>query len=47
MPGVKALRTLLDRRTFRLSDSDLEIFFRPVALAAGFPLPSRNTASWG
>jgi hypothetical protein len=39
MPGVKALRTMLDRHTFRLSDSDLEIFFRPLALAAGFPLP--------
>jgi hypothetical protein len=39
MPGVKALRTLLDRHTFRLSDPDLEILFRPLALAAGFPLP--------
>jgi hypothetical protein len=38
-PGVKKLATLLDRHTFRLSDSDLEIFFRPLALAAGFPLP--------
>jgi very-short-patch-repair endonuclease len=39
MPGVKALRTMLDRHTFRLSDSDLEILFRPLALAGGFPLP--------
>jgi very-short-patch-repair endonuclease len=39
MPGVKTLRTMLDRHTFRLSDSDLEIMFRPLALAAGFPLP--------
>jgi hypothetical protein len=39
MPGVKTLRTLLDRHTFRLSDSDLEVFFRPLALAAGFALP--------
>jgi very-short-patch-repair endonuclease len=39
MPGVKALRTMLDRHTFRLSDSDLEILFRPIALAAGFALP--------
>jgi hypothetical protein len=39
MPGVKSLRTMLDRHTFRLSDSDLEIFFRPLALAAGFALP--------
>ncbi|HEX3737048.1 MAG TPA: DUF559 domain-containing protein [Solirubrobacterales bacterium] len=39
MPGVKKLATLLDRHTFRLSDSDLEIFFRPLALAADLPLP--------
>jgi hypothetical protein len=29
MPGVKTLRTMLDRHTFRLSDSDLEVLFRP------------------
>jgi very-short-patch-repair endonuclease len=39
MPGAKTLRRMLDRHTFRLSDSDLEIYFRPLALAAGFPLP--------
>jgi very-short-patch-repair endonuclease len=39
MPGVKRLRTMLDRHTFRLSDSDLEVFFRPLAMAAGFALP--------
>jgi very-short-patch-repair endonuclease len=39
MPGVKTLRTMLDRHTFRLSDSDLEILFRPLARAAAFPLP--------
>jgi very-short-patch-repair endonuclease len=39
MPGVKTLRTMLDRHTFRLSDSDLEILFRPLALAAGLPFP--------
>jgi hypothetical protein len=38
-PGVRALRALLDRHTFRLSDSDLEIFFRPIAAAAGMPQP--------
>jgi very-short-patch-repair endonuclease len=38
-PGAKTLRTMLDRHTFRLSDSDLEIYFRPLALAAGFPMP--------
>lgn len=39
MPGARTLRTMLDRHTFRLSDSDLEIYFRPLALAAGFSLP--------
>ena len=39
MPGAKALRTMLDRHTFRLSDSDLEIFFRPLAEAAELPSP--------
>ncbi|MBS1679931.1 MAG: type IV toxin-antitoxin system AbiEi family antitoxin domain-containing protein [Actinobacteria bacterium] len=38
-PGVKTLRTMLDRHTFRLSDSDLEVLFRPLSRAAGFPLP--------
>ncbi|MET0306464.1 MAG: DUF559 domain-containing protein, partial [Solirubrobacterales bacterium] len=38
-PGVPALRTLLDRLTFRLSDSDLEILFRPISKAAGLPPP--------
>jgi very-short-patch-repair endonuclease len=39
VPGVKTLRTMLDRHTFRLSDSDLEILFRPLARAAAFPSP--------
>lgn len=38
-PGVRPLRTLLDRHTFRLSDSNLEILFRPIAIAAGLPHP--------
>jgi very-short-patch-repair endonuclease/predicted transcriptional regulator of viral defense system len=38
-PGVKKLATLLDRHTFRLSDSDLEVPFRPIAMAAGLPVP--------
>jgi very-short-patch-repair endonuclease/predicted transcriptional regulator of viral defense system len=38
-PGVRRLRTLLDRDTFRLSDSELERLFRPIALAAGLPQP--------
>jgi hypothetical protein len=38
-PGAPALRSLLDRRTFRLSDSALEILFRPIAERAGLPPP--------
>ncbi len=38
-PGVRPLRELLDRLTFHLSDSDLEIFFRPIAASAGLPSP--------
>jgi hypothetical protein len=38
-PGVKTLRALLDKRTFRLSDSDLEVLFRPIAMEAGLPPP--------
>jgi hypothetical protein len=38
-PGVKTLRTMLDRHTFLLSDSELEILFRPIARAAALPSP--------
>jgi hypothetical protein len=38
-PGVRPLRALLDRHTFRLSDSELELLFRPIAAAAGLPPP--------
>jgi hypothetical protein len=38
-PGVKRLRSVIDRHTFRLSDSNLELLFRPVACAAGLPPP--------
>ena len=38
-PGVRPLRALLDRNTFCLSDSNLEILFRPIAAAAGLPPP--------
>ncbi|HEY1854120.1 MAG TPA: DUF559 domain-containing protein [Solirubrobacterales bacterium] len=38
-PGVKRLRALLDPEAFRLSDSELERRFRPLALAAGLPQP--------
>jgi Protein of unknown function (DUF559) len=37
--GVRALRTLLDRLTFRLSDTELEVLFRPIAARAGLPTP--------
>jgi len=38
-PGVGRLRELLDRRTFRLTDSDLERLFLPLVSHAGLPLP--------
>ncbi|MGC1166680.1 MAG: type IV toxin-antitoxin system AbiEi family antitoxin domain-containing protein [Solirubrobacterales bacterium] len=37
--GVKPLRALLDRLTFRLSDTELEVLFRPIAAQAGLPVP--------
>ncbi len=37
--GVKPLRTLLDRLTFRLSDTELEVLFRPIAAKAGLQTP--------
>jgi hypothetical protein len=37
--GVRTLRQMLDREVLRLSDSDLEISFRPIAAAAGLPMP--------
>lgn len=38
-PGVTALRTLIDRATFRYSDSGLERAFRPIIRRAGLPEP--------
>jgi len=38
-PGAPLLCCLLDKRTLCLSDSDLEILFRPIAMEAGLPLP--------
>jgi hypothetical protein len=38
-PGVRALRETLDRRTFVLTDSELERRFLPIARAAGLPPP--------
>jgi very-short-patch-repair endonuclease len=37
--GVARLRRLLDRRTFRLTRSELEQLFLPLAEQAGLPLP--------
>lgn len=39
VPGVRLLRSILDKHTFRLSDSELEVRFRPIARAAGLPEP--------
>lgn len=42
-PGVRRLRSLLDPETFRLSDSELERLFRPLAIASGLPRPLTKT----
>jgi len=42
--GIATLRGLLDRHTFRLSDSNLELLFRPIARATGLPEP--ETKAW-
>jgi very-short-patch-repair endonuclease len=41
--GVARLRELLDRRTFRLTDSELERWFLPQVRRAGLPLPITQT----
>ena len=38
-PGVRTLRTLLDRRTFRLTRSKLERLFLPLAEQVGLSVP--------
>lgn len=38
-PGIRPLRGLLDRLFFRLSDSELEIYFRRIVRAAKLPMP--------
>ena len=43
-PGVRALRDLLDRQTFRLTDSELERLLLRVARRAGLGLP--ETGVW-
>jgi len=43
--GVRSLRQILDKDTFRLSDDELERLFRPLAAAAGYRSSSPNTLS--
>lgn len=43
-PGIGVLRTTLDRLTFRMTDSELERRFLPLARAAGLPEP--ETQAW-
>jgi len=38
-PGIRLLRHVLDKHTFRLSDDELERLFRPIAAASGLPVP--------
>jgi very-short-patch-repair endonuclease len=38
-PGVARLRTIIDRRTFRYTRTELERAFLPLARRAGLPLP--------
>lgn len=38
-PGVRIVRSLLDRHTFRLTDSELERLFLPIARTAGLSTP--------
>jgi very-short-patch-repair endonuclease len=38
-PGIRLLRHILDKHTFRLSDDELERLFRSIATAAGLPVP--------
>jgi very-short-patch-repair endonuclease len=38
-PGIRSLRRILDRHPFRLSDSELEVLFRPIARSAGLAEP--------
>jgi very-short-patch-repair endonuclease len=38
-PGVRPLRTLLDRRTFRLTRAELERRFLPLVRDVGLPVP--------
>ncbi|HEY6731627.1 MAG TPA: DUF559 domain-containing protein [Solirubrobacterales bacterium] len=43
-PGVARLRQILDRRTFRLTQAELERRFLPLASKSGLPVPL--TGQW-
>lgn len=43
-PGARAVRQLLDRQAFTLTDSELERRFLPLARAAGLPAPATQRA---
>ena len=42
-PGIAGLRRLLDRRTYLLTDSELERRFLPLARAVGLPPPQTGS----
>src|SRR5256885_2736488 len=44
VPGIRPLRTLLDRDTYALTDTELEQRFVPIARRAGLPRP--ETQVW-
>jgi very-short-patch-repair endonuclease len=44
IPGLKVVRSLLDRDTFVLTDSELERYFLPIARVAGLAQP--ETGVW-
>lgn len=46
-PGVRALRDLLDRATFRLTDSELERYFLRVVRRVGLPVPETGAELGG
>lgn len=46
-PGAATLRRLLDRETFRLTDSELERLFLPLAAEAGLILPETGARPCG
>ncbi len=46
-PGLTNLKQILDRRTFRLTDSHLERLFLPIARRAGLPTPETRRHEGG